>query len=143
MGSWRRIQIAIAATALGAPVDLPCLAKSTEHINEYNQRMDRYRRNKDCDFLDLARNRALMQLDQAGDPSLANDWNQYAQECGFSPILTPDPTTSEAPTKQGNQKPPRNSRNCILIKDIHAASKTNTLSKRCPDGSSLYIRIHQ
>lgn len=135
-----RLSIAVALLVLTSELLGEGKARNVEHINEYNQRMDKYRRSGRCDTLDLAKNRAIMQLNYEGDPSLANDWNRYASRCGLTPIvisgssLEKSKTTTAATQKQGDAP-------CPYVYEIEMAKRGEPISRLCPDGSYIYVRI--
>lgn len=135
-----RLVIAAAFLLVGSGFTAQVVARNVEHINEYNQRMDGYRRGRDCGMLDLAKNRALMQLNQEGDPSLASDWNRYASQCGLTLIRT-----SEAPAVSGNSKTKvvsvQDGPNCLLVHEIMQLKRGVPISRECPDGSWFFISV--
>lgn len=115
-------------------------ARNVEHINEYYQRMDNYRRSGRCETLDLAKNRALMQLNDEGDPSLANDWNRYASRCGLTPIVTSDSSLEKNKTTAA-AAPKQSESSCPYVYEMEMAKRGEPISRLCPDGSYIFMVI--
>ena len=80
--------------ALGAngqilqPSNITITSDGRQNYNRYNKFIDEYKSDNDGDFVDLAKGRALLQLDSQDNDTLAKDWNKnYASECGLSEII--------------------------------------------------------
>ena len=109
---------------------VPCQARNVEYINNYNRRMDKYRRrNGDCDWLELARTPATWQLENERDPSLALDWNRYARQCDLTPIQT-SATPIQDPGQRVDSLPKGSGGSCISVEEMYAVSRGAALDKQ-------------
>ena len=77
--------------------------RNVENINNYNDVMDSYKETGDCFYLEVARSWALWELEDESNTALALDWNTYAQECNYTPIVIPSPEPE--PTPQPTPEP--------------------------------------
>lgn len=70
------------------PSNINLTSDGRQNYNKYNEFIDEYSKEDDCDYVELAKGRALLQLDYEDDDTLAKDWNRnYANECGLSEII--------------------------------------------------------
>ena len=70
------------------PSNINLTSDSRRNHNKYNEFIDEYNKEDDCDYAELAKGRALLQLDFEDNDTLAKDWNRnYASECELSKII--------------------------------------------------------